>query len=100
MYPNWLQGVQSAVLRETKGSGVVRSPQERITREQAIAMYTRGGAWQDHMEHTKGAIEAGKLADLCVLDRDILTVEAHAIAEIRNLATIVGGRIVFDSGLF
>ncbi len=98
-YPSWLQGIQSAVLRESKATGTVRSPKERITREEAIRMYTWEGAWQDHMEHLKGSIEAGKLADLCILDRDILTVDAHKIGEIRNLATIVGGKIVHNAGL-
>jgi predicted amidohydrolase YtcJ len=60
-------------------------------------MYTIEGAWQDHMEQTKGSIEVGKLADFCILDQDILTVEPHSIKDIRNLMTIIGGKIVYDA---
>jgi hypothetical protein len=98
-YPNWKQGVQSAVLRESKATGRVSGPEQCITREEAIRMFTIEGAWQDHMEHIKGSIEVGKLADLCILDEDILTVEPHKIKDIRNLMTIIGGKIVYDAGI-
>ena len=66
--PDWLQGVEAAVLRKSKASGTVRGPAQRITVREAIRLYTMGGAWQDHMEKRKGSLEPGKLADFCVLD--------------------------------
>ena len=48
-------------------------------------------------EDNLGAIQAGKLADLVVLDRDYLTVPADQIKDIRPVMTIVGGRIVYDA---
>jgi predicted amidohydrolase YtcJ len=95
-YPNWRQGVQAAVLREGLASGKVSGPEERITVEEAIRTYTVNGAWQDHMEEQKGSIEVGKLADLCVINGDILTIDPHQIGEIQVLLTIAGGKIVFD----
>ncbi len=95
-YPNWRKGVQSAVLREAKGSGRVSGPDQCITVAEAIRMYTINGAWQDRMEKIKGSVEVEKLADLCVLDEDILTVDPHEIGEIPVLMTIVGGKIVYD----
>ena len=97
-YPNWRQGVQSAILREAKGSGKVSGPEQRITIEEAIRMYTINGAWQDHMENVKGSIEVGKLADFCVLGEDILTIDPHKIKDIPVLMTIAGGKIVYDRG--
>jgi predicted amidohydrolase YtcJ len=96
-YPNWKQGIEAAVLRESKATGKVSGPEQCISREEAIRSYTIEGAWQDHMEDIKGSIEVGKLADLCVLDEDILTVDPHQIKDIRTLMTIVGGKIVYDA---
>jgi len=98
IYPDWKQGVQSAILRESKATGQVSGPDQRITLAEAIATYTINGAWLDHLENIKGSIEAGKLADFCVLDKDILTVDPHNIKDIRTLMTIVGGKIVYDAG--
>jgi predicted amidohydrolase YtcJ len=98
VYPSWQAGIQAAVLRESKATGTVRGPDQRITVAEAIRMYTIEGAWQDHAENIKGSIEVGKLADLCILDRDILSVEPHEIKDIKNLMTIVGGNIVYDTG--
>lgn len=83
-------------MRESKATGKVSGPEQRISREEAIRTYTINGAWQDHMEHIKGSIEVGKLADFCVLDEDILTVDAHRIKDITTLMTIVGGKIVYN----
>jgi predicted amidohydrolase YtcJ len=101
-YPNWREGIQSAVLREAKGSGKVSGPDQCISVPEAIRMYTINGAWQDHMEKEKGSLEVAKLADLCILDEDILTVDPHEIGEIPVLMTIVGGKIVYDEsgGIF
>ena len=99
IYPDWKQGVQSAVLRESKATGKVSGPEQRITVQEAISSYTINGAWLDHMEDLKGSIEAGKLADFCILDQDILTVEPHSIQDIKNLMSIVGGKIVYDAGV-
>jgi len=96
-YPNWRLGVQAAVLREGLISGKVSGPEECITVEEAIRTYTINGAWQDHMETVKGSIEPGKLADLCVIGADILSVDPHEIGAIPVLMTVVGGRIVFDA---
>jgi predicted amidohydrolase YtcJ len=94
-YPSWLQGVQSAVLRESKATGKVYSPAQRVTVEEALRMYTKGGAWQDRQEHLKGSIEPGKLADLCVLDQNPLKVDPQEISAISNVLTVMDGEVVY-----
>ena len=84
--PNWKSGILGAMFQ---GCSI----------EQAIRMYTIEGAWQDHMEHIKGSIEVGKLADFCILDKDITKLDSEEIGDITNLMTIVGGEIVYDAGL-
>ena len=49
------------------------------------------------MENIKGSIEVGKLADFCVLDKDILTIDPHSIIDTQTLMTIVGGKVVYDA---
>jgi len=95
-YPDWKLAIQSIVLRDYMPEG---KSVRHVTVEEAIRMFTMGGAWQDRMEHIKGSIEESKLADFCVLDEDILTIEPHRIKDIRNLMTIIGGEIVYDAGL-
>jgi hypothetical protein len=98
IFPDWKQGVQAAILREFVPENAIIGSEQSISREQAIRMYTIEGAWQDHMEHVKGSIEVGKLADFCILDEDILSFEPHRIKDIRTLMTIVGGKTVYDAG--
>ena len=95
--PNWRLGVENAVLRESLVSGTVSGPEERITVEEAIRSYTINGAWQDHQEDVKGSIEVGKVADFCVIDKDILTVDPHEIKTIGVVKTIVGGKVVYEA---
>ena len=66
----------------------------RITREEAIRMYTIGSAYMTSEEHLKGSLEPGKLADLIVLDRDILRCPEDEIKDAEVLVTLVGGRVV------
>jgi predicted amidohydrolase YtcJ len=94
--PDWRKGVQSAVLRKSRHTRHVSGPRERISVADAIRLYTTNGAWQDHMETRKGSIEAGKLADFCILGDDILRVSPDNIPDIPILMTIVGGEVVFD----
>lgn len=96
-YPNWRLSLQSAVLREAWGSGKPSGPEESITIEETLRMYTTNGAWQDRMESIKGSIEVGKVADLQVLGADILTVDPHGIGDIPVVMTLVGGKMVYEA---
>ena len=78
------------------GTKVIR---QTISREDALIAHTRKNAYFVFQENNLGSIQAGKLADLVVLDRDYLTVPADQIKEIRPALTMVGGRIVYDASL-
>jgi predicted amidohydrolase YtcJ len=90
----WL-GIETAVTRKLE-SGAVLMPDECISREDALRLYTINNAYLGHEEKDKGTLEAGKLADLILIDRDYLTCPAGEISNIRVLTTIVGGRVVFE----
>jgi predicted amidohydrolase YtcJ len=74
---------------------------ETLSRIEALRLYTISGAWFSRDEDRLGSIEAGKLADVVVLSDDFLDparVPDDAIKRLRSVLTIVGGRIVRDSG--
>jgi len=77
------------------GTKVLR---QTISREDALIAHTRKNAYLVFQENNLGSIQAGKLADLVVLDRDYLTIPADQIKDIKPTMTIVGGRIVYESG--
>ncbi len=66
---------------------------EAVTPHQALAAYTTLGAWAQREEHEKGSLEVGKLADLAVLDTDILACDPAAIRDAQVTATVVGGTV-------
>jgi predicted amidohydrolase YtcJ len=87
--------IYSAVTRKT-ASGRVVGPEEAIGVMDAIRVYTWNGAYLAKDEDRLGSIEPGKLADMIVLDRDVLTVPHEEIKEIKVLKTIVDGKIVYE----
>lgn len=87
---NPLIQIYEAVMRKTMTGQVVHAP-EAISVMEAIRLYTWNGAYIGKEEDVKGSIEPGKLADMVVLDRDILTVPPEEIKDIKVLMTIVGG---------
>jgi predicted amidohydrolase YtcJ len=78
----------------------IRDPKQNVTRAEALRMYTMGSAWFTFAEKRKGSIEAGKLADLAVLNTDYLTVPEDQIRSIESVLTMVGGRVVYAASPF
>lgn len=72
-------------------------PEQRVTREQALRMFTIWAAYAAFEENTKGSIEPGKLADLTVLSADIMKIPEADILKTRCVMTVVGGEVVFDA---
>lgn len=86
-----------AVVRESD-TGVVMTPSERITIQQALRAHTMGSAYAAFEENQKGSIEIGKLADFTVWSGDLYTVPADQIKDLRAVMTIVGGKVVSRIG--
>jgi hypothetical protein len=101
--PNPLLEIEVAVNRvypSSRGTAEPFLPAERLTLEEAIRAFTPGSAYVNHLDRDTGSIEAGKLADLAVLDRDLFAEDAGPVGDARVLATFVGGVAVFeDPGL-
>jgi predicted amidohydrolase YtcJ len=71
---------------------------ERIDLDTALAMYTRNAAWVMRQENRTGTLEAGKKADLIVLDRNLFEVPATEINEATVELTMLGGKIIYPAG--
>ena len=70
-------------------------PDQRMSREEALRSYTRNGAFAAFQEGSKGSLTVGKLADITVLSKDILTVPEEEIRNARVDYTIVGGKVLY-----
>jgi predicted amidohydrolase YtcJ len=75
-------------------------PEERIDLATAIAGFTMGSAFVNHLDHETGSIEVGKLADLAVVDRDLFARPAREIADASVQLTLVAGRRVYEDPAF
>ncbi len=90
--PWW--GIWSAVARQELGTGEVLAPEERLSIQEALRLYTNNGAYVGFEEKSKGSLEPGKLADFIVVDRDVLSVPTEQLKDVQVLATYVGGERV------
>jgi predicted amidohydrolase YtcJ len=96
--PNPLEEMEVAVTRvwpESRGRVEPFLPDERLSLDEALAAFTLGSAWVNHLDAETGSISVGKQADLAVVDRDLFAPDAGPIAEARVIATFVGGEAVF-----
>jgi predicted amidohydrolase YtcJ len=92
---NPLVGIYGAVTRRAK-SGQVLLPEEIISPEEAIAMYTTNAAYASFEEDIKGSLSPGKLADMIVLSDDPTRVPPEQIMDIEVLMTVLGGEVVWE----
>ncbi len=90
-----LAGFRASVLRTT-ADGEEFFPAQRMTRTEALRSYTMASAFAAFEEAYKGSLEVGKLGDIVVLDRDILSVPDEELAEARVEMTIVGGVVRYE----
>ena len=90
-------GMWITVTRQPRGMDQPLHAEQRITRDQAIRLYTINNAYLTFEEKEKGSLETGKLADFIVLDRDILTCPVEEIRSIQVEQTYLGGKLVYKS---
>jgi len=104
--PDPLESIQQSVTRAlrvlfTKPSTGAEvkyvTPEQRITVEQAVMAYTRGGAYERFSEDKIGTLEKGKEADLVVLSQDIFAAQPQSIGAARVRMTMVGGKTVYQA---
>jgi predicted amidohydrolase YtcJ len=87
----------AAVTRKMK-DGTPFFPGQKMSREEALRAYTISGAFAAFEEGVKGSLTAGKLADITVLSKDILTSPEEEIRTAEVLMTIIGGKVLYRKG--
>jgi predicted amidohydrolase YtcJ len=96
-YTNPLWGIHAAVTRQDQNGRPAGGwhPEQRVSRLDALRMFTINAAYAAFADDLRGSITAGKLADITVLSKDILTIPEAEILQTEVVMTIVGGRIVY-----
>jgi predicted amidohydrolase YtcJ len=94
--PNPFLGLYAAVTRQDREGRPPGGwyPQEKLTREEALRLFTTDAAYAAHMEHATGSLEPGMWADFIVVDRDYFKIPESEIDDIKVIATYVAGRKV------
>ena len=82
------------VTSKTVGGTILHDESDRLTREEALRLYTHGSAWFSNEDDRKGTLEVGRYADLAVLSDDYFRVDDDAIRGLESVLTIVGGSVV------
>ena len=92
-----IAGFYASVSRKLK-DGTVFFPDQRMTRMEALRSYTNNNAYAAFEENEKGSLRVGKLADVTVLSKDILTIPEDQIPSAKVDYTIVGGKVMYERG--
>ena len=93
-YNPWL-GIWTTLTRQPRWSDDPLHPEQGITREEALRLYTINNARLMFEEENKGSLEPGKLADFIVIDRDYLSCPLDEVREIQVEQTWLGGKVVY-----
>jgi predicted amidohydrolase YtcJ len=88
------------VTGKTVGGMQLASPENRLSREEALRLYTLGSAWFSGEEEMKGRIAPGQLADFAILSADYMTVPEEQIRRIESVLTVTGGDVVYSADRF
>jgi predicted amidohydrolase YtcJ len=98
-YNPWLS-LYWLVAGKTIGGASLYSDKNRLSREEALKLYTQGSSWFSGESGRKGAIAVGQLADVTALSDDYFSVPEDKIKDIESVLTIVGGKIVYGTWEF
>jgi predicted amidohydrolase YtcJ len=98
---NPLEGLYAAVTRKDRAGepGAGWFPQQKLSMEEAIRLYTVGAAYAEFMEDRKGMLKEGYLGDAVIFHEDLLTLPSERIMSAQVDYTIVGGKIVYRRGV-
>jgi len=83
---------------KTVGGFQLAEKSNRLSRAEALHLYTQGSAWISNEEKVKGTLENGMYADFAILSDDYFTIPEEQISNLKSVLTVMGGKVVFASG--
>ncbi len=86
----------ASVTRKRKDNGMEFFTEQRMSRDQALRSYTIDAAYGAFEEDIKGSLEMGKLADIIILDTNLMTCDDYEILDTKVMKTIIGGEVLFS----
>ena len=97
---NPMEGLYASVTRKDRlgEEGEGWHPEQKIKMEDAIRYYTLGSSYSQFMDNRKGMIKTGYLADIVIVDKDLLTISENEIMKTKVDYTITAGKVVYSSG--
>lgn len=90
-----LDNMRAAITRKNRAGSRTYLPEQALTTEQAVRLFTSDAAWASRDETLRGTLELGKLADLVVLDQDLFTIDPDRFPQVRVLETVLNGKTVY-----
>jgi predicted amidohydrolase YtcJ len=94
--PNPMLGFYAAITRQDPSGHRGWMPEERLSRDEMLKSFTWNAAYAAHAEKDLGSIEVGKLADMVLLDKNVMEIDPKEILRTQVVATIIGGEIVYQ----
>jgi predicted amidohydrolase YtcJ len=98
-YNPWI-GIAWAVSGKSVSGSEILAKNNRLSRAEALKLYTLGAAWFEHQENESGRIAPGNLADFVLLSADYFSVPVDEIKKLSSTLTVVDGRVVFGTGKY
>ena len=95
----WI-GIGWTVSGKSVSGSEILAKENRLTRQEALKLFTLGAAWFSHDEHEKGKIAPGILADFALLSGDYFAIPEQQIKDLSSVLTVVNGRVVFGAGKY
>jgi predicted amidohydrolase YtcJ len=93
------EGIYAAVSRQRVKDATPFYKEEKVSVYDAIKAYTQSPAFATCDEIIRGTLEQGKKADFVILNKDVFTVAAESIKDIKVITTVVDGKVVYGDGM-
>ena len=94
---NVLDNMRSAITRQNRAGTKTYLPEQALTVEQAVRLFTSDAAWPSRDEAVRGTLEVGRQADLVVLEQDLFHTEPSQFPQVRVLETVLNGVTVYQA---